>query len=80
VIFSLLQEGIQRLDKNSTISIHTALADHAIRVRITLAGETAHEQDDFLLLPPKALNGMMERIGGNIVREQGKEMSVILPL
>lgn len=80
VVFSILQERFSRLDKNSTITIQTALSDHTVQIEITPEGETLQKKHDDLPNSFEMVDSLIKQLGGNIVQDQKQGIVITLPL
>lgn len=70
LLFHLLDERMENLDKNSRLIIKTATTNDAIEIRIIPEGNLFQAETEKERIPDTLLNTVMEQLGGSIAREK----------
>ena len=80
VVYSVLEEKIRNLDKNSKIAIQTGVDENSVRIRIVPEGNFVQGEGDTTSISYKILEKIVMQLGGNISEENGRETLMMLPL
>jgi signal transduction histidine kinase len=80
IVFSVLDEGLLKLEKDSRITVETAGVDQAVQVKIIPEGNVLEQESDVPSVPHEIVEMAIKQLHGNIVREGGGETLIVLPL
>jgi signal transduction histidine kinase len=80
VVFGFLDKGFSTLDKDSRITLQTAVADHTVQIKIIPEGTIVKQESDIPFLPFEMAEKIIGQLQGNIRQEGGGETLLILPL
>lgn len=80
IVFSVLDEGLLKLEKDSRITIQTAGVDQAVQIKIIPEGNVLEQESDVPSVPHEIVERTIKQLHGNIVREGGGETLIVLPL
>jgi two-component system, NtrC family, sensor kinase len=80
VVFSILDKGFSTLDKDSRITLQTAVADHTVQIKIIPEGTVVKQESDAPFLPFEMAEKIIDQLQGNIKQGGGGETLLILPL
>jgi signal transduction histidine kinase len=81
VVFSFIDEKIKKLDKNSKITVHTAVADNTLNIKIISEGNLIEgEIDNASTTSYEILEKIIRYLGGNILQEKEKETVIMLAI
>ncbi|MDQ7786031.1 MAG: hypothetical protein RDU01_00315 [Thermodesulfovibrionales bacterium] len=80
IVFSVLDEGLLTLEKDSRITIETAGADHAVQIKIIPEGNVQTMESEVPSVPHEVVEKTIKQLNGNIVREGTGKTFIMLPL
>jgi signal transduction histidine kinase len=80
VVFGFLDKGFSTLDKDSRITLQTAVADRTVQIKIIQEGTVMKQESDAPFLPFEMAEKIIDQLQGNIKQEGGGETLLILPL
>jgi LytS/YehU family sensor histidine kinase len=80
VVYTVLEEKIKKLDKNSKITIQTGIDENSVRIRIVLEGNLIEGEGDATLIPYEIIGKIIKQLGGNSLQESSRETLIMLPL
>lgn len=80
VVYTVLEEKIRNLGKNSKIAIQTGVDENSVRIRLVSEGNLIEGEGDATSIPYEILEKIIKQLGGNISEENGRETLMMLPL
>lgn len=80
VVYTVLEEKIRNLGKNSKIAIQTGVDENSVRIRLASEGNLIEGEGDATSIPYEILEKIIKQLGGNISEENGRETLMMLPL
>ena len=80
VVYTVLEEKIRNLGKNSKIAIQTGVDENSVRIRLVSEGNLIEGEGDTTSIPYEVLEKIIKQLGGNISEENGRETLMMLPL
>jgi signal transduction histidine kinase len=80
IVFSVLDEGLLKLQEDSRITIETAGVDQAVQIKIIPEGNVQGMESEVPSVPLELVEKTIQQLHGNIVREEGGKTFIMLPL